>query len=98
MGVDTSPAALGTVVAQRFPATAKFLSDWTTTLRAKAFAIAASQQARVKDFAQANKIQFKALPWMLIAPGILLALLAFVALLRPAAVVGPGRPAQPDPT
>lgn len=91
--LKTSPAALGAQLARSFPATAKFLTVWPTTLRAKAFGIAAAQQARVNDFAKADKIRFRVLPWLLIAPGILLTLLAAIALVRPPGTEA-GRPAQ----
>lgn len=78
--LKTPPAALNRQLGSSFPATAKFLKAWPESLGAVGFAIAANQQARVDDFAKANKIPFKALPWILIAPGILVALLGALAL------------------
>jgi hypothetical protein len=80
--LHTTPAALVQRLNSQFPATTKFLNAWTTRLRAKAFSIAAAQQASVKDFAKADKIPFRALPWVLIGPGIVLMLAAGTALAR----------------
>jgi hypothetical protein len=51
-------------------------------LRTKAFTIAAAQRAHVNDFAEADAVPFKTLPWLLIVPGIVLVVLAGIALVR----------------
>lgn len=80
--LHTTPAALVAQLDQNFPATTRFLNDWKSKLRTKAFAIAATQQAHVDDFAKADDIPFGALPWVLIGPGALLVLAAGLGLAR----------------
>jgi hypothetical protein len=80
--LHTTPANLVTQLGQNFPATTRFLAEWKSRLRTKAFAIAAAQQAHVEDFAKADDIPFGALPWILIGPGALLVLTAGLALAR----------------
>jgi hypothetical protein len=80
--LHTTPAQVSATIAKDFPAVATFLARWHSDLRTKAFTIAAAQRAHVNDFAEADAVPFKTLPWLLIVPGIVLVVLAGIALVR----------------
>jgi hypothetical protein len=79
--LHTTPAKLGATIASDYPGIAKGLQDWPK-ISPTAAQLAANQRASVHEAAAMDGLPFKALPWFVIAPGILLAVLAGVALLR----------------
>lgn len=76
-----SAAQLGAVLERDFPAVTSYLKQYDG-LRRRAGVIVANQQASVGDFAKADRIPVVALPWLIVAPGALLALLAGLGLAR----------------
>ena len=79
--LHTTPEKLGQTIATSYPGIAKGLADWPK-ISPTAAQLAANQRASVHEAAAMDGLPFKALPWFVIAPGILLAALAGVALLR----------------
>ena len=66
-------------LAARFPAVVRGLRDWPA-IREGAAALAASQEATVGDLDRLDGTPFRALTWLVVVPGALLALLAGLAL------------------
>jgi multisubunit Na+/H+ antiporter MnhB subunit len=79
--LHTTPEKLGATIADNYPGVAKGLADWPK-ISPTAAQLATDQRASVHEAAAMDGLPFKALPWFVIAPGILLALLAGVALQR----------------
>ena len=69
-----SPARVNALVAHHFPVVAQGLAAWPS-IRAGAFARARDQVASIRDAANVDGIDVRAIAWMVIGPGIL-ALLA----------------------
>jgi hypothetical protein len=74
-----SPAAFTRQLATAYPAVARGLAEWST-IRGAGYALAAAQQVSVKPFGDISDLPLGALPWLVIAPGALLALLSLGAL------------------
>lgn len=75
-----SPAAFTHALAASYPAVATGLREWSS-VRGSGYALAAAQQASVKPFNDdISDLPLAALPWLVIAPGALLALLAITGL------------------
>jgi len=70
-----TPAAFSHSLALNFPAVASGLAHWPQ-IRSGGYALAAAQQDSVQPFRDLDGLPFKALPWFVIGPGLLLALLA----------------------
>jgi hypothetical protein len=79
--LGTSPASLERKIGRDYPAVGKFLGQFDGYLLPTARGLAARQQASVKDFAEADKTPIRTIPWLLIGPGALLALIAAGSLL-----------------
>ena len=75
-----TPAQLRALIARDYPKVAHGLAGWPS-IKPSAAALAANQRARVHDVSLMKGTPFRALPWFVIAPGILLTLFAGVALL-----------------
>ena len=67
-------------VASSFPAVAAGLRQWPS-IRPGAYQLAANSGQSVADNQQMNNTPFKALPWLIIVPGAVLALLSALALI-----------------
>ena len=98
--LDVSVADLQATLARDFPALAKYLGDYDTML-AQATVILRNQEAAVPDFAKADAIPVKTLPWILVVPGLLLVVAAGTTIAigreRRAAVPAPATPAAREP-
>lgn len=82
--IGKPPASVGRLLAGSFPDTARFLARWPSiSAGPTGKALADKQQSVVDDFAAADRTPVKTLPWLVIAPGILLTLLAGGLLLAP---------------
>jgi hypothetical protein len=79
--LHTTPEALSQKIATDDPEIAKGLRDWPK-ISPTAAQLAANQRASVHEAAAMDGLPFRALPWFVIGPGILLALLAGVTLAR----------------
>lgn len=79
--LDVPPAQVQAQLARDFPDTARFLARWESISAGPTGAsLAATQNAVVDDFAAANETPVLELPWLVIAPGALIAILAGLAL------------------
>jgi hypothetical protein len=63
-----------------FPTLTRFAGDWTRTLSVQSHALADSQVELATTFARADRIPLGPIPWLFIAPGAALALLAGASL------------------
>jgi hypothetical protein len=79
-GLHTTPAAVGQLVAQRYPAVARGLKEWPS-ISPSAAQLAAAQRATVDDLRRGDGAPFETLPWLAIGPAALAALAAGTALL-----------------
>jgi hypothetical protein len=86
--LHTSPANLAATIARRYPAIDTGLRQWPT-IAPSAEKLSANQRASVDEAGAMDGLPFRALPWFVIGPGILLGPLAGTALL--------GRPPRPAP-
>jgi hypothetical protein len=86
--LNVTPEQLNRQLARDYPAVAKFLGMFDQLLP-EARGLAARQQASVDDFAKADKTPIKAIPWLLIVPGAVLALVAVIALVAGTRRSGP---------
>jgi hypothetical protein len=64
--------------AKAYPAVKRVLERWPS-IRPGAFALAAAQRASLKDREKLDNIPFRAFPWLIIGPGIVLAALGAIA-------------------
>jgi len=80
--LDTTPEEFTQTLATNFPATANLLQVWPERLSEKAHGIAGRMATYTPDLAKTDKIPLKALAWVVIVPGAILALLAIIALSR----------------
>jgi hypothetical protein len=69
--------------AKSYPAVERGLESWPS-IRPGAFALAAAQQASLRDRDKLDNIPFRTFPWLIIVPGILLAALGALVVLRQA--------------
>jgi hypothetical protein len=69
--------------ARSYPAVERGLERWPS-IRPGAYALAAAQLASLRDRGKLDNIPFRALPWLIIGPGILLAALGTVVVLQEA--------------
>jgi hypothetical protein len=69
--------------AKSYPAVERGLERWPS-IRPGAFALAAAQQASLKDREKLDNIPFRAFPWLIIGPGIVLAVAGALAVTRQA--------------
>jgi hypothetical protein len=74
-----TPAQLSAQLAHRFPAVARGLAAWPS-IRSGALQRASDQVASVRDFANVEGIDVRAVPWAVIGPGILMLLVGAIAL------------------
>jgi hypothetical protein len=75
------PAQVQAQLARSYPATATLLARWPSiSAGPNGAALAAKQEAVVDDFADADKTPVLELPWLVIVPGALVALLAGLGL------------------
>ena len=74
------PKVLFGAIAKAYPAVAVGLTAWPHHLKPSGYALARSQLASVKDFKQLDDLPFRSLPWIVMGPGIVLALVAAGAL------------------
>jgi hypothetical protein len=74
-----SPAALKAQIARRYPAVGRGLAAWPS-IRPTAYDLPRKQIASERDFANLDGIDFRAMPWTVIAPGVLMLLLGGAAL------------------
>ena len=82
--LDVTPAQLQANLGRNFPATTRFLSRWESISAGPTGAsLAAKQDAVVDDFAAADQTPVLELPWLVIIPGAVVALLAGLALVAP---------------
>lgn len=77
--LHTTPEKLGATIAANYPGVAKGLTDWPK-ISPTAAGLAANQRASVHEAAAMDGLPFKALAWFVIGPGILLSIIARVAL------------------
>jgi hypothetical protein len=70
-GVDSFP--------QTFPTLASFADEWRRSTSAKSHALSNSQVALAPTFANADKIPLRPIPWLFIAPGLVLAVISGVS-------------------
>lgn len=75
-----TPAAVTAQLEQTYPAVARGLAQWPT-IRPGAYALAAAQRESLPDRPRLDNTPFRVFPWLVIGPGILLALLGALALL-----------------
>jgi hypothetical protein len=73
------PARLDAILRRDFPAVPKGLHQWDS-IRPGAYHLTQIQAASVSDNRQMNDTPFHALPWIIVVPGVLLALLATACL------------------
>jgi uncharacterized membrane protein YphA (DoxX/SURF4 family) len=83
-----SPAQLRAEIASRYPAVARGLAAWPS-IRPGALQRARDQVASQTDFANLDDIHFRALPWMVMGPGVLMLLAGGAALARRRTVASP---------
>ncbi len=76
-----SPAQVQALIAQRYPAVATGLAEWSS-IAPSAAVLAARQRANVKPFAEGDGAPFRTLPWLVIGPALLVAMLCGIALVR----------------
>jgi hypothetical protein len=69
--------------AKSYPAVERGLERWPS-IRPGAFALAAAQQASLKDREKLDNIPFRAFPWLIIGPGIVLTVAGALAVTRQA--------------
>jgi hypothetical protein len=74
-------SAGGPSFAAEFPTLAGFADEWERTTSAKSHALSDSQVELSDTFTNADKIPLEPIPWLFIAPGIVLAVLAGASLL-----------------
>ena len=79
--LNQSPAQVQALIAQRYPAVATGLAEWPS-IAPSAAVLAAHQRANVKSFAEGDGAPFRTLPWLVIGPALLVALLCGIALVR----------------
>jgi hypothetical protein len=77
--LHVTPSALTQQLGARFPQVARGLRRWPQ-IQPGAADLAARQEASVRRFAEGDGIPFRTLPWLLIAPAAVAALLAAVTL------------------
>ena len=75
-----NPTTVATGIAHAYPAVARGLVEWPGHLKPAGYALAHATRASVNDFKQLDDLPFKALPWLVMGPGIVLALAAAGAL------------------
>ena len=76
-----SPAQLNAQIARGYPAVARGLAAWPS-IRPGALQRSRDQVASERDFANIDGIDVRALPWAVIAPGILMLLGGALGLVR----------------
>jgi hypothetical protein len=82
-GLDVTPSEVDAEIAREYPDVALLLARWEAIAAGETGAkLAATQQAVVDDFAQADETPVLELPWLVIGPGALLLLLAGALALR----------------
>ena len=82
--LDVTPSEVEAELARDYPATARFLTRWEAIAASETGAkLAAIQLSVVDDFADADETPVLELPWLVIVPGALVALVAGAALLVP---------------
>ena len=69
-------AELEASIATEFPALARFLDDWESELSGSAHDISQSQIQFMDEFHEADATPYRALPWLFVVPGVLLAAVA----------------------
>lgn len=79
--LGTSPTAFTASVETNYPAVARGLRAWPG-IRPGAYALAAAQRESLGDRPRLDSIPFRLFPWLVIGPGIVLALLAGTVLLQ----------------
>jgi hypothetical protein len=67
-------------IVQAYPAVGRGLAAWPHHLKPSGYALARAQLASVRDFKRLDDLPFKSLPWLVMGPGIVLALAAAGAL------------------
>lgn len=77
--LGVTPAALGDQIASTYPAIARGLAQWPA-IKPGAADLAARQRATVAAFRIGDGLPFRTLPWLIVAPAALCALLALVGL------------------
>ncbi|MGZ4384793.1 MAG: hypothetical protein ACXVY3_09350, partial [Gaiellaceae bacterium] len=75
----STPAAVTAQIEQSYPAVARGLAAWPS-IRPGAYALAAAQRESLPDRPRLDNTPFRVFPWLVIGPGILLALLGALAL------------------
>lgn len=80
--LDLSPGELDELLATQFPKVRLGLERWAE-IEPKGHSLADKQTASVDDFADADRIPFFALPWLLVGAGAILALASAAALVGP---------------
>jgi hypothetical protein len=78
--LGVSETRLAVVLAEEYPAVDQFLAAWDD-IGPRAYSLAAKQQASVDDFADADELPFRAIPWLFAGPGFVAAAAAAAALL-----------------
>ena len=67
-----SDAAFGTYLHTNYPALMKFLDKWDASIYKGARALSLSQVQYTDEFHNADATPYRALPWLFIAPGVVL--------------------------
>lgn len=80
--LHTTPAKLGAAIARDYPDVARGLREWPS-IAPSAEVLSANQRASVAEAAAMDGLPFRALPWFVIGPGIVLTAVGAVALRRP---------------
>src|SRR4051812_25697551 len=83
--LGVTPAELQASLARDYPALGTFLREYDALLP-RTLRVVAAQEASVGDFAKADAIPVKALPWLVVVPGLLLTVVSgaiLVAVRRP---------------
>jgi hypothetical protein len=76
-----TPSEVEAQIARDYPAVALLLARWEAIAAGETGArLAATQQAVVDDFAQADETPVLEMPWLVIGPGVLLLLVSGAAL------------------
>jgi hypothetical protein len=79
--LGTTPAAVNAEIAKQFPDVATGLAQWPR-IRPGAADLAARQRATVTAFAAGDGAPFRTLPWLVIGPALVVALMCGTALVR----------------
>ena len=69
------------LVAAEFPAVSRFLSEWKAGLSENGHVLSQSQIQFMDEFHRADATPYRALPWLLIVPGLVVAVVASGAIL-----------------